>query len=237
MPIDEGYYTNSETSSQSFNKKGSFSIEDLSPENFTFLDTVGRGSYAIVKLALHNGNAKKYAIKIISKTKAPEDFLKKFMPRELNIVKKISHKYRDLKCENILLDENKMIKVTDFGFARIFQNDENSADMKTLALSSTYCGSYAYAAPEILRGIPYNAYLSDVWSLGVILYTLVIGKLPFDDSNHKNLLKQVMNGPKFSIWSSTNLSIDCKSIIREMLQFDVKLRKTICETKCHKWLN
>ena len=71
---------------------------------------------------------------------------------------------RDLKCENILLDGHNNIKVSDFGFARILKPDD---------VSRTFCGSAAYAAPEILQGIPYSGFAYDVWSIGVILYIMV----------------------------------------------------------------
>jgi testis-specific serine kinase len=71
--------------------------------------------------------------------------------------------YRDLKCENILLDVENNVKLSDFGFSRIQRPDQ---------LSKTYCGSAAYASPEVLQGIPYNGMAYDVWSLGVILYIM-----------------------------------------------------------------
>ena len=72
---------------------------------------------------------------------------------------------RDLKCENVLLDSSNMVKVSDFGFARKVLGGE---------LSKTFCGSAAYAAPEILQGIPYYGPAYDIWSMGVILYIMVI---------------------------------------------------------------
>jgi len=71
---------------------------------------------------------------------------------------------RDLKCENILLDVYNNVKVSDFGFSRLQTADQ---------LSKTYCGSAAYASPEVLQGIPYQGSAYDIWSLGVILYIMV----------------------------------------------------------------
>jgi len=71
---------------------------------------------------------------------------------------------RDLKCENILLDIYNNVKLSDFGFSRIQTADQ---------LSRTYCGSAAYASPEVLQGIPYHGTAYDIWSLGVILYIMV----------------------------------------------------------------
>lgn len=56
-------------------------------------------------------------------------------------------------------------------------------------LSETYCGSYAYASPEILKGIPYQPQFADIWATGVVLFAMVFGRLPFDDSNYPHLLK------------------------------------------------
>ncbi len=72
----------------------------------------------------------------------------------------------DLKCENVLLDKNFDVKLSDFGFARIIEINE---------LSHTYCGSAAYASCEILQGIPYHPIPADIWSCGVILYIMVYG--------------------------------------------------------------
>jgi serine kinase len=70
-----------------------------------------------------------------------------------------------MKCENILLVHGNTIKITDFGFARDYEPGDKS---------KTFCGSAAYAAPEVLQGIPYDCQLHDIWSLGVILYIMVI---------------------------------------------------------------
>lgn len=116
--------------------------------------------------------------------------------------------HRDIKCENILLDSNYVVKLIDFGFAKCnrpmpkTQGEEkmealmalkNGTPVKVLKedtnLSETYCGSYAYASPEILRGIPYDPFISDIWAMGCVLYTMVFGRLPFDDRHLAKLIK------------------------------------------------
>lgn len=83
------------------------------------------------------------------------------------------------------MDHDNNVKLSDFGFARGHMRIKNGVP----PLSETYCGSYAYASPEILKGIPYQPQLSDIWSMGVVLYAIVYGRLPFDDTNYNQLLK------------------------------------------------
>lgn len=92
---------------------------------------------------------------------------------------------RDIKCENLLLNTNYSIKLSDFGFARNNMLKKNG-QMKT---SSTFCGSFAYASPEILKGVPYQPNASDVWSIGVVLFAMLFGSLPFEDADYDVLLK------------------------------------------------
>lgn len=73
-------------------------------------------------------------------------------------VKNISLFFSDLKCENVLLDEEDLIKVTDFGFATRYPTSK-------CKFLDTFCGSYAYAAPEILSASKYDGKLADIWSL------------------------------------------------------------------------
>jgi MAP/microtubule affinity-regulating kinase len=97
--------------------------------------------------------------------------------------------HRDLKAENLLLDANLNIKVADFGFANCFTPGQNL---------NTWCGSPPYAAPELFQGKEYTGPEVDIWSLGVILYVLVCGSLPFDGSTLQKLRARVIAG-KFKI--------------------------------------
>ncbi|CAL1682715.1 unnamed protein product [Lasius platythorax] len=123
--------------------------------------------------------------------------------------------HRDIKCDNLLMDHHFNIKLSDFGFAR----DQIKTKNGEWLLSTTYCGSYAYASPEILRGIPYQPQLSDIWSMGVVLYTMVYGQLPFDDTNHAQLLKQVslFSQKKVGFPKHPKVSQLCRSLISRIL--------------------
>lgn len=99
------------------------------------------------------------------------------------------------------MDTEYNIKLSDFGFAKGNMHPKNGV----APLSDTFCGSYAYASPEILSGIPYQPQLSDVWSMGVVLYAMVFGRLPFSDHNYKHLLKVISYFGSFRILVSYNL--------------------------------
>jgi serine/threonine protein kinase len=92
--------------------------------------------------------------------------------------------HRDLKPENLLLDENNNLKIIDFGFVRTYSKDPFS----TL---KTFCGSMYYCAPEMINGTPYPGPASDIWSLGVILYVITNGYLPFRENNLEDLYESL----------------------------------------------
>lgn len=94
--------------------------------------------------------------------------------------------HRDLKCENILLDHNLNLKLSDFGFAALLHPQEQHLH--------THCGSYAYAAPEILNAEDYKGTQTDVWSMGVVLFAMLCGKLPFCDKDFKVRLPSHQQG-------------------------------------------
>ncbi|XP_070984654.1 MAP/microtubule affinity-regulating kinase 3-like isoform X6 [Oncorhynchus clarkii lewisi] len=127
--------------------------------------------------------------------------------------KRIVH--RDLKAENLLLDADMNIKIADFGFSNEFTMG-NKLD--------TFCGSPPYAAPELFQGKKYDGPEVDVWSLGVILYTLVSGSLPFDGQNLKELRERVLRG-KYRI--PFYMSTDCENLLKRFLVLNPAKRGTL----------
>ncbi|XP_036295517.1 testis-specific serine/threonine-protein kinase 1-like [Pipistrellus kuhlii] len=139
--------------------------------------------------------------------------------------------HRDLKCENLLLDKDYNIKLSDFGFSKRCLRDHSGR----LTLSKTFCGSVAYAAPEVLQGIPYQPKVCDIWSLGVILYIMVCGSMPYDDSNIKKMLR-IQKEHRVNFPRSKHLTKECKDLIYRILQPDVTLRLHIDEILSHCWM-
>ncbi|XP_036103355.1 testis-specific serine/threonine-protein kinase 1-like [Molossus molossus] len=139
--------------------------------------------------------------------------------------------HRDLKCENLLLDKDFNVKLSDFGFSKRCLRDDSGQ----VTLSRTFCGSAAYAAPEVLQGIPYQPKIYDIWSLGVILYIMVCGSMPYDDSNIKKMLR-VQKEHRVNFPRSKHLTNECKDLIYRMLQPDVNRRLHIDEILSHSWV-
>ncbi|XP_054587919.2 serine/threonine-protein kinase BRSK2 isoform X10 [Nothobranchius furzeri] len=131
--------------------------------------------------------------------------------------------HRDLKPENLLLDEKNNIRIADFGMASL-QVGEN--------LLETSCGSPHYACPEVIRGEKYDGRKADAWSCGVILFALLVGALPFDDDNLRNLLEKVKLGvfhmPHF-------IPPDCQNLLRGMIEVDATKRLTLEQIQKHTW--
>ena len=136
----------------------------------------------------------------------------------------ISH--RDIKPENILLDkDHSNIKVIDFGLSNYCMEHE---------LLHSSCGSPCYASPEMLSGNPYSGITTDLWSAGIVLYSMLVGALPFDDQELHKLYEQIKLG-KFYIPST--LSLEAIDLLKKILQVDPKKRISLQELKEHKWFN
>ncbi|XP_016099569.1 NUAK family SNF1-like kinase 1 [Sinocyclocheilus grahami] len=132
--------------------------------------------------------------------------------------------HRDLKLENVLLDENCNIKIADFGLSNLYHKDK---------LLQTFCGSPLYASPEIVNGRPYCGPEVDSWALGVLLYSLVYGSMPFDGGDHKNLIRQISSGE----YREPSQSSDARGLIRWMLMVNPERRATVEDIANHWWVN
>uniref|UniRef100_A0A8C8STV0 BR serine/threonine kinase 1 n=1 Tax=Pelusios castaneus TaxID=367368 RepID=A0A8C8STV0_9SAUR len=131
--------------------------------------------------------------------------------------------HRDLKPENLLLDEKNNIRIADFGMASLQVGD---------SLLETSCGSPHYACPEVIKGEKYDGRRADMWSCGVILFALLVGALPFDDDNLRQLLEKVKRGvfhmPHF-------IPPDCQSLLRGMIEVEPDKRLSLEQIQKHPW--
>ncbi|XP_061605413.1 serine/threonine-protein kinase BRSK1 isoform X2 [Phyllopteryx taeniolatus] len=131
--------------------------------------------------------------------------------------------HRDLKPENLLLDEKNNIRIADFGMASLQVGD---------SLLETSCGSPHYACPEVIRGEKYDGRRADVWSCGVILFALLVGALPFDHDNLRQLLEKVKSGvfhmPHF-------IPPDCQALLKGMIEVNPDKRLTLEAIQTHAW--
>jgi len=154
----------------------------------------------------------------------------KFFHQILNGVEEL-HKneitHRDLKPENLLLKASAqgwLIKIVDFGLSNTHDGGR---------LLSTACGSPCYAAPEMIAGKKYKGPGADTWSLGVILFALVCGYLPFEDPNTSNLYRKILSGDyKTPKW----ISPEVKDLIRKILETKPEKRLTINKIREHVWM-
>jgi len=133
--------------------------------------------------------------------------------------------HRDLKPENLLLDETKSIKIIDFGFGNTFIEN---------GYLDTFCVSPFYAAPEMILGKKYEGPEVDMWSLGVILFALLCGHLPFDDANMKELYKKIASG---TYTVPDYLMPDARHLISRLITVDPHKRATLDEVLHHRWVN
>ncbi|XP_020510131.2 testis-specific serine/threonine-protein kinase 6 [Labrus bergylta] len=265
----------------------------LETRGYTFKRNLGEGTYGKVVSAYCKDRRRKVAIKVIDKEEVSSNYLEKFLPREMKIIRTLRHpnivktydifglnstkvyvvmelcgkgnllryinhhgalseplscrlftqlckaikylhkKYvahRDLKCENLLLDRHYNLKVCDFGFSKRLMYRHGN-----MVLSETYCGSWSYTAPEVLRGLPYNPKLSDVWSMGVVLYVFIYALMPFDTSNVIRLVEIQMKH-KIHHPDVPSVSSEAEDLIQGILHPDVEQRITIRNILCHPWM-
>lgn len=251
---------------------------------YTYVRTLGEGSFGKVKLAVHQITGEKVALKIINRRKLVTRDMAGRIEREIQYLQLLRHPHiiklytviktpgeiimvlefagkelfdyivqngrmnedkarrffqqivcaveychrhkivhRDLKPENLLLDENLNVKIADFGLSNIM-TDGN--------FLKTSCGSPNYAAPEVISGKLYAGPEVDVWSIGVILYVLLCGRLPFDDEYIPALFKKISQG-QYSV--PNYLSEGAKGLIKSMLQVHPVNRITVDGIRRNPW--
>ena len=178
-------------------------------------------NYYIIMDYCENGELFDYIVKHQSLT---EDETALFFYQLINGVEHIHSKqvvHRDLKPENLLLTKSNMLKIIDFGLSNHFHENDSK-------LLETKCGSPSYAAPEIIKGFPYDGRKTDVWCCGIITYAMICGYLPFEGEENKEIFDNILKG---DITFPENVPENVEYIIREMLIAEPNERIVIADIK------
>ncbi|KAJ3154199.1 MAP/microtubule affinity-regulating kinase 3 [Geranomyces michiganensis] len=279
-------------------KQPSTSSHQSSIGNYDYVRTIGEGSFAKVKLAVHRLTDEKVAIKVIDKDSLPDTYSFTHLHREAQIMRMLDHpnivqlievmetkrelhlvleyasggevldyivahqrlkepearkffhevvsalKYchernivhRDLKAENLLLDSDMHIKISGmelgkeldhanhFGLSNIFDRRKQL---------TTCCGSPVYSAPELIEGRKYVGPEIDSWSLGVNLFAMVVGDLPFAEKDLKKLYERILSG-KYQV--PNYVSAECRDLISKLLVLNPARRYTSAQVLEHPWM-
>lgn len=168
---------------------------------------------------------------VAKKEKLTEDHARRYFRQLISAVKHCHSRgvfHRDLKLDNLLLDENDNLKVTDFGLSAV------KNQIRPDGLLHTVCGTPSYVAPEILAKKGYDGAKADVWSCGVVLFTVTAGYLPFNDYNITVLYRKIYRGQfRFPKW----MSCDLKNLLSCMLDTNPKTRISVDEILEHPWFS
>ncbi|KAF3229234.1 hypothetical protein TWF106_004155 [Orbilia oligospora] len=197
--------------------------------NYTLGRLIGKGSFGNVYLATHKlTNGSKVVLKSAQKSDPN-------LAREIHHHRQLIHPHivrlyevvvteSDLKLENIMLDRHENVKLCDFGFTREYER---------LRPLQTFCGTVCYSAPEMVKGEKYLGQAVDVWSLGVILYALLCGELPFDEDDETSTKLKILNEePKYP----EHLDADAVALIKSLLSKRPISRPTLLEILVHPFL-
>ncbi|WAR20095.1 TSSK2-like protein [Mya arenaria] len=212
---------------------------ELKKRGYALGTTLGEGSYAKVKSAFSEKLQLRVAIKIINRKKVPRDFREKFLPRELKIFAAVEHKnvikmYELMEFHNKHAGHGDLLEyiklrgaIPDERAKQMFRQVASAISYLhniSIVHSKTFCGSAAYAAPEILQGKPYNMPLHDV-----------CGSMPYDDSNIKKMVKD-QTEKKVAFSKHKKVSEECQSLVNAILEVNCKKRLPMSLILTHKWL-
>ena len=133
--------------------------------------------------------------------------------------------HRDIKLDNILIDLDNKIKICDFGVSKRIKNNE---------IMYEQCGTPTYIAPEILKGKGYEGFSVDVWSVGVVLYAMLSGTVPFKGNNLRELHQLILSGQYKPI---NDISKEASNLLKKILEIEPKKRISINDILSHSWLS
>jgi serine/threonine protein kinase len=195
-------------------------------EFFEVIDDAALGCYCLVMEFISHGNLLEH-IKVHNRL--PEEEARLYFTQLIWVLDYLHHEmqvaHRDLKCENILLDHCNNIRLIDFGLSRQFSDQHPEL--------RTACGSPAYAAPEIILGKLYTR-MADIWSVGILLYVMVVGRFPFEDSNIQRTFKKIVESEP--VWPS-DLSPQLTDLLGKLLAKDPDRRISLDGIKAHPWFS
>lgn len=141
--------------------------------------------------------------------------------------------HRDLKPENLLLDSNGNLKISDFGLSTLYVGDADAEGNQRAELLHTTCGTPNYVAPEVLESRGYDGKKADVWSVGVILFVLLAGYLPFEEKTMPALFSKIKRADfAYPMWFSPN----ARALLSGILVPNPAGRFALVDVFNHAWL-
>jgi serine/threonine protein kinase len=163
---------------------------------------------------------------IVKLKRVPEAAAKVFIQQVLIALEYLHQRdigHRDVKPENIMIDENGNARLTDFGLAKYAPPG---------VLTSTSCGSPYYVSPEIISNAAYSPQKSDMWSIGVVIFAMVSGQVPWKSTNRQMIFDQIKSG-QYAVPPTT--SIPCANLISKLMVVDPSHRLTAKQALQHEW--
>ncbi len=200
-------------------------IKNLNHPNIVKINEIfeNENYYFLIKDYCSKGELFDY---IVNKIRLNEEETSFFFYQIINAIEYIHSKgivHRDLKPENLLLCEKNKLKIIDFGLSNYYNKNN---------LLITPCGSPCYAAPEMVSGKKYNGFKTDIWAIGITLFAMLCGYLPFEDTDNDMLFKKILD---CKIEFPDYLSHLSKDIINKILNVQPEKRYCINDIKCHQF--